>query len=240
MYDFMILQNHRRLPVTVSIFCVKIATLGTLKRVTGRISKLIISIEQAKILSLIFSSTEKQKIVKTISACKESTYLLLLAYKNKFISRHSFHDFLSSFLSSSWGGGGAAPVGTSVLPLPPEGQSSSPSNTAPAGIQNCSAPGTKNQHNKNIRQKHVKIWFSHLDKESLTSATDMFRFKFTKPAAQESVTLGKQNVNCIFLFKEVKLTWFSYIICSNQNNVRFSPQKSKGSKLLIDRSHYSC
>ncbi len=30
--------------------------------------------EQAKTLSLIFSSTEKQKIVKTINACTEITY----------------------------------------------------------------------------------------------------------------------------------------------------------------------
>jgi hypothetical protein len=34
----MILQNHRRLPV--SIFSVKIAALGSLKRVTGRIFKI--------------------------------------------------------------------------------------------------------------------------------------------------------------------------------------------------------
>jgi hypothetical protein len=33
-----ILQNHRRLPV--SIFSVKIAALGSLKRVTGRIFKI--------------------------------------------------------------------------------------------------------------------------------------------------------------------------------------------------------
>ncbi len=51
----MILQNHRRFPV--SIFSVKVAALG--------------------LWSLIFSSTKKQKIVKTNSACTESTSLLL-------------------------------------------------------------------------------------------------------------------------------------------------------------------
>jgi hypothetical protein len=75
----MILQNHRRLPV--SIFSVKIAAIGSLKRVTGRIfilvkiSKLVISKTQAKTLSLIFSSTKKH--VKSISARSERTYLLL-------------------------------------------------------------------------------------------------------------------------------------------------------------------
>jgi hypothetical protein len=55
----MILQNHRRLPV--SIFSVKIAALEPLKRVTGRIFK--ISKQQAKNLSLIFLSTKKPKTV---------------------------------------------------------------------------------------------------------------------------------------------------------------------------------
>jgi hypothetical protein len=69
----MILQNHRRLPV--SIFIVKIAALGSLKRVTGRIFifEKVISKEQAKTLSLIFSSTKKQKIVKSINSRTEST-----------------------------------------------------------------------------------------------------------------------------------------------------------------------
>ncbi len=72
----MILQNHRRLPV--SIFRVKIAALGCLQHVTGRIFKIsIISKKQAKTLSLIFSSTKKQQIVKTISACTESNYFIL-------------------------------------------------------------------------------------------------------------------------------------------------------------------
>jgi hypothetical protein len=73
----MILQNHRRLPV--SIFSVKIAALGSLKWVTRRILKnlYVISKEQAKPLSLIFSLNKQQKIVKTMSACTECTYLLL-------------------------------------------------------------------------------------------------------------------------------------------------------------------
>jgi hypothetical protein len=59
-----ILQNDRRL--SVSIFSVKITAVGSLKRVTGRIFKISekISKGQAKTLSLIFSSTKKQKIVK--------------------------------------------------------------------------------------------------------------------------------------------------------------------------------
>jgi hypothetical protein len=68
----MILHNHRRLPV--SIFSV---ALGSLKQLLEGFSKLDgISKEQDKTLCLIFSSTKKQKIVKTISACTESTYLL--------------------------------------------------------------------------------------------------------------------------------------------------------------------
>jgi hypothetical protein len=70
-YYFWILQNHRRLHV--SIFSVKIAALGSLKRVTGRIFKInkVISKEQAK----TFQTSMKQKFLKTISACKESTFL---------------------------------------------------------------------------------------------------------------------------------------------------------------------
>jgi hypothetical protein len=51
-----ILQNHRRLPV--SIFCVKID-------------------KQAETLSLIFFTNLETKIVKTIATCKENTYFLL-------------------------------------------------------------------------------------------------------------------------------------------------------------------
>ncbi len=56
----MILQNHRRLPV--SIFSVKIAALESYKQVTAWKFQLIQK-------SLIFSSTKEQKIVKTIIAC---------------------------------------------------------------------------------------------------------------------------------------------------------------------------
>ncbi len=65
----MILQNHRRL--SASIFSVKIAALGSLKRVIGRILK-ISNFKGA----LIFSSTKQQKIAKTFSTCTESNYLL--------------------------------------------------------------------------------------------------------------------------------------------------------------------
>jgi hypothetical protein len=55
----MILQNHRQVPV--SIFSFKIATLGSLKRLLEGFSKLVNTVnskEQAKTLSLIFSSTK--------------------------------------------------------------------------------------------------------------------------------------------------------------------------------------
>jgi hypothetical protein len=70
----MILQNHRRLPV--SIFSVKIAALGSLKRVfqnsNSKFSKLVrISKEQAK--------TKKQKNFKTIRAC---TSIIIRLHKN--------------------------------------------------------------------------------------------------------------------------------------------------------------
>jgi hypothetical protein len=42
----------------------------------GYFSEGLSSTEQAKTLSLIFSSTKKQQIVKTTSACTESNYLL--------------------------------------------------------------------------------------------------------------------------------------------------------------------
>ncbi len=67
----MILQNHRRLPV--SIFqcqnrCFRAFEAGYRKYFKK---------EQAKSLSLIFLSTKKQKNCKTIRACTESNYLLL-------------------------------------------------------------------------------------------------------------------------------------------------------------------
>jgi hypothetical protein len=52
------LQNQSRLPGC--IFSVKITALASLKRVTGRCSKLVK--EQAKTLSLIFSSNKKKKL----------------------------------------------------------------------------------------------------------------------------------------------------------------------------------
>jgi hypothetical protein len=78
----MILQNHKQLPV--SIFSFKIIALESLKWVTGGIFKnnyLLISKEQAKTLSLSFSSTTKQIIVKTISTCTENAFLLLQTFK---------------------------------------------------------------------------------------------------------------------------------------------------------------
>jgi hypothetical protein len=48
----------------VSIFSVKIAALGSnmLKRVTGRIFKLVISKEHSETMSMIFPSSNKQQI----------------------------------------------------------------------------------------------------------------------------------------------------------------------------------
>ncbi len=100
------LQNRRRLPV--SIFSVKIAAVGSLKRVTGRIfiiSNKFLSKDQAKTLILIFLSTKKNKIVKTLSACTESTeitYLLLKAFsKNIHLVAQSFrHKYILSVIYS--------------------------------------------------------------------------------------------------------------------------------------------
>jgi hypothetical protein len=58
----------------VNVF--KIAVLWSLKRVTGRIFKINKKFQRSKLnlfLSLNFSSTKKQKNVKTISACTGST-----------------------------------------------------------------------------------------------------------------------------------------------------------------------
>jgi hypothetical protein len=43
----MMLQNHRRLPV--SIFSVKIAALGSLQRVTGKVFKINKSFQRSKL-----------------------------------------------------------------------------------------------------------------------------------------------------------------------------------------------
>jgi hypothetical protein len=59
----MILQNYRRLPV--SNFSVKI----------------VISMEPAKTLSLIFSSTKKQTILKTI--CVQKVLNVIISLKKK-------------------------------------------------------------------------------------------------------------------------------------------------------------
>ncbi len=72
----MIVQNHRLLPV--SIFSVKIAAVGSLNRVPGRIFKFSKLFQRSKLkllfwlLFLIFSSTRKQNTAETISA-----YILL-------------------------------------------------------------------------------------------------------------------------------------------------------------------
>ncbi len=66
----MILQNHQR--PSVSIFRVKITALGSLKRITERISKLVI---KEITWRLIFSSAKKQKIAKLY---KESIKKVLL------------------------------------------------------------------------------------------------------------------------------------------------------------------
>jgi hypothetical protein len=73
----MILQNHRRLPV--SIFSVKISALGSLKRVTGSIFKISKSFQKSKLktLRLIFGTTKKQEIVKIYQRMYASTCLLL-------------------------------------------------------------------------------------------------------------------------------------------------------------------
>jgi hypothetical protein len=61
----MVLPNHRGLPVC--FFGVKIAALGSLKRVTERVSKLVRNFkgERSNFLSLIFSSRRKTKNCKT-------------------------------------------------------------------------------------------------------------------------------------------------------------------------------
>ncbi len=66
---------YRWLPV--SIFSVKIAAFGSLKRVTGRIFKTSKQFQRSKkkLWFWFFHSSKKQNIVKTISACKEGTFL---------------------------------------------------------------------------------------------------------------------------------------------------------------------
>jgi hypothetical protein len=71
----MILQNHRRLPV--SIFSVISAAIGSLKRVIGRIFKLVSNFKDASKF-LIFSSTKKQKIVKLSAYVHYRKYLFII------------------------------------------------------------------------------------------------------------------------------------------------------------------
>jgi hypothetical protein len=68
--------GHRRLPYAFS------ASKLTVRAFEASYLKdfqnwLVISKDQAKILSLILSSTKKQKNCKSISACTENTFLLL-------------------------------------------------------------------------------------------------------------------------------------------------------------------
>jgi hypothetical protein len=64
---------HRQLPV-----CILSVKITALVHGFEGFSNLVSHFkEQAKTLSLIFSSTMKQTIVKTLSTCTESTYLLL-------------------------------------------------------------------------------------------------------------------------------------------------------------------
>ncbi len=75
--------------------CVKIDAVGSLKRVTVLevFSKLvIISKEQDKTLSLFSLSAKKQKNVKTISTCTESTYSI---YCHKPAKKYSSRDTIT-------------------------------------------------------------------------------------------------------------------------------------------------
>jgi hypothetical protein len=82
--QWFITQHFSFISGAVSMFMVKIAVWGSLKRVTGRIfsPKLLSNFKgSSKNFELIFSLTKKHKLVKTISAYTESTYLLLYAFK---------------------------------------------------------------------------------------------------------------------------------------------------------------
>ena len=62
--SFMIIQNHRRLPI--SIFSVKVAALWSLKRVTGRIFKIGKQFRRSKLILWVqfFHQLRNKKIVK--------------------------------------------------------------------------------------------------------------------------------------------------------------------------------
>ncbi len=85
----MILQNHRWLPV--SIFSVKIAAVGSLKRVSKRIFKISKYFQRSKLKLLVqfFVNYKATKIVRTIIVCTESAYFLLKIFKKLFISWHN-------------------------------------------------------------------------------------------------------------------------------------------------------
>ncbi len=61
----MVLPNHRGLPVC--LFSVKIAALGSLKRVTERVSKLVRNFkgERSNFFTFFLIKEENKKIVKT-------------------------------------------------------------------------------------------------------------------------------------------------------------------------------
>ncbi len=81
----MILQNHRWLPV--SIFSVKIAALGFLKWVTGRIFNMFkFSKGQAKTLSFIFSSPKNLKNCINYQ-CMYRKYLFNITSLQRYSSR---------------------------------------------------------------------------------------------------------------------------------------------------------
>jgi hypothetical protein len=64
-FRYMILQDHRRLPVC--IFRVKIAAVGSLKRVTGRNFEISQEFHGRQAGENFFSTTRKQTILKSIS-----------------------------------------------------------------------------------------------------------------------------------------------------------------------------
>ncbi len=81
----MILQNHRPLPVC--IYSVKVAALGSLKRVTESIFKISKSFPRGNLKEFDFFINEEAKnCKKNISAWIESIILILQAFK-KYLSR---------------------------------------------------------------------------------------------------------------------------------------------------------
>ncbi len=92
-----ILQNHRRPPV--SIFSVKIAVLGSLKRVTGRIFKISKNFQRSKLKFGVWFFHQVKKIMK-LSAHVQNFYHNKPS-KKLFISWHSpFKQILGDKLQS--------------------------------------------------------------------------------------------------------------------------------------------